>query len=57
LIHGRDDHVVPWRASSLPLLDVLPDVWLHVFGGVGHWTMIERTREFVALIEDFLAGG
>ena len=57
MIHGRDDHVVPWQASSLPLLDVLPDVRLHIFGGVGHWTMIERTREFVALVEDFLAGG
>jgi 2-hydroxymuconate-semialdehyde hydrolase len=54
MIHGRDDHVVPWRSSSLPLLDVLPDVRLHVFGGVGHWTMIERTAEFVALVEDFL---
>ena len=54
LVHGRDDHVVPLQSSSLPLLDVLPDAELHVFGGCGHWTMIERTQPFVALVQEFL---
>jgi pimeloyl-ACP methyl ester carboxylesterase len=53
LIHGRDDRVVPVEASSLPLLDRLADVRLHVFGQCGHWTMIERTAEFVRLVEGF----
>ena len=25
MVHGRDDRVVPWRISSAPLLDLLPD--------------------------------
>ena len=54
LVHGRDDHVVPLQSSSLPLLAVLPDVELHVFGGCGHWTMIERTRPFIDLVQEFL---
>jgi 2-hydroxymuconate-semialdehyde hydrolase len=55
LVHGRDDHVVPWRSSSAPLLDLLPDSRLHVLGGCGHWTMIEKTAEFLALVQPFLA--
>ncbi len=54
LVHGRDDHVVPLQSSSLPLLNVLPHAELHVFGGCGHWTMIERTEPFVALVQEFL---
>ncbi len=55
LVHGRDDRVVPFRSSSLPLLDVLADVRLHVFGACGHWTMIEHTREFNTAVLDFLS--
>jgi 2-hydroxymuconate-semialdehyde hydrolase len=53
LVHGRDDRVVPLRDSSLLLLDRLPDARLHVFGHCGHWTMIERTTEFVRLLDTF----
>lgn len=49
LIHGRDDHVIP-LASSLELLSLLPHVDLHVLGSCGHWTMIERTPEFLAQV-------
>lgn len=55
LVHGRDDRVVPMGDTSLPLVDRLSDVRLHVFGQCGHWTMIERTREFTDLVEDFLS--
>lgn len=54
LVHGRDDHVIPLSTSSLPLLDRLTEVELHVFGGCGHWTMIERTTDFVDLVQAFL---
>ncbi|ACZ87564.1 alpha/beta fold hydrolase [Streptosporangium roseum] len=54
LVHGRDDKVVPW-SSSAALLDLLPDSRLHVLGGCGHWTMIERTTDFLAVVEPFLA--
>jgi pimeloyl-ACP methyl ester carboxylesterase len=53
LVHGRDDRVVPLPDSSLRLLARLNDVRLHVFGQCGHWTMIERTAEFVRLVESF----
>ena len=55
MVHGSDDRVVPWRSSSGPLVDLLPDCRLHVIGGCGHWTMIEKTAEFLAVVEPFLA--
>jgi 2-hydroxymuconate-semialdehyde hydrolase len=56
MVHGRDDQVVPWRDSSAQLVDLLPDSRLHVLSGCGHWTMIEKTAEFLAVVQSFLAG-
>jgi len=56
MVHGRDDRVVPWRNSSAQLVDLLPDARLHVLSGCGHWTMIERTADFLAVVQPFLAG-
>jgi len=53
LVHGRDDQVIPVKAS-LQLLDLIDDAQLHVFGRCGHWTQIERSDEFAALVLDFL---
>jgi pimeloyl-ACP methyl ester carboxylesterase len=55
MVHGRDDRVVPWRSSSAQLLDLLPDARLHVLSDCGHWTMIERTADFLAVVQPFLA--
>jgi pimeloyl-ACP methyl ester carboxylesterase len=55
LVHGRDDRVVPWRVSSGQLVDLLPDSRLHVLSGCGHWTMIEKTDEFLAVVQPFLS--
>jgi 2-hydroxymuconate-semialdehyde hydrolase len=55
MVHGRDDRVVPWQVSSARLLDLLPDSRLHVLSGCGHWTMIEKTADFLAVIRPFLA--
>jgi pimeloyl-ACP methyl ester carboxylesterase len=55
MVHGRDDQVVPWRVSSGQLVDLLPDSRLHLLSGCGHWTMIEKTAEFLAVVEPFLA--
>jgi 2-hydroxymuconate-semialdehyde hydrolase len=54
LVHGRDDRVVPWRVSSAQLVDLLPDSRLHVLAGCGHWTMIEKTADFLAVVQPFL---
>jgi pimeloyl-ACP methyl ester carboxylesterase len=56
MVHGRDDRVVPWQVSSAQLLDLLPDSRLHVLSGCGHWTMIEKTTDFLAVVQPFLAG-
>jgi pimeloyl-ACP methyl ester carboxylesterase len=57
LVHGRDDRVVPWRSSSAPMVELLPDCRLHLIGGCGHWTMIEKTAEFLGVVEPFLSAG
>ena len=54
LVHGRDDRVVPWRVSSAQLVNLLPDSRLHVLSGCGHWTMIEKTADFLAVVQPFL---
>jgi 2-hydroxymuconate-semialdehyde hydrolase len=56
MVHGRDDRVVPWSDSSAQLVDLIPDSRLHVLAGCGHWTMIERTADFLAVVEPFLTG-
>jgi 2-hydroxymuconate-semialdehyde hydrolase len=35
-------------------LALLPDARLHVLSGCGHWTMIEKTAEFLAVVRPFL---
>jgi 2-hydroxymuconate-semialdehyde hydrolase len=55
MVHGRDDRVVPWRSSSAQLLELLDEARLHVLAGCGHWTMIERTADFLAVVQPFLA--
>jgi pimeloyl-ACP methyl ester carboxylesterase len=42
-------------ASSGQLIDLLPDARLHVLTGCGHWTTIEKTAEFLAVVRPFLA--
>jgi pimeloyl-ACP methyl ester carboxylesterase len=54
LVHGADDRVVPLRDGALPLLDLLPDVRLHVFGAAGHATPVERRAEFNRIVTTFL---
>ena len=55
LLHGREDRVVPWRSSSAQLVDLLSDGRRHVLSRGGRWTMSERTADFLAVIQPFLA--
>jgi 2-hydroxymuconate-semialdehyde hydrolase len=55
IFHGREDRVIP-MATSLRLLELIPDAQLHVFGNCGHWTQIEHAAEFNRLLRDFLLG-
>jgi 2-hydroxymuconate-semialdehyde hydrolase len=51
IVHGREDRVIP-LASSLKLLELLPNAQLHVFGRCGHWTQIEHAARFNRLVAD-----
>lgn len=53
IFHGREDRVIP-LATSLRLLDLIPQAQLHVFGNCGHWTQIEHAEEFTRILRDFL---
>ena len=56
LVHGRDDRV-PASACLVRSVrfDLLPDARLHVLASCGHWTMIEKTADFLAVVLPFLA--
>ena len=45
---------MPLRDGALALLELLPDVRAHVFGGCGHASPLERTDEFNRLLTTFL---
>jgi 2-hydroxymuconate-semialdehyde hydrolase len=55
LVHGYNDRVVPFKETSLRLMDLLPAARMHVFGRCGHWTMLEHTDAFNQLLVDFFA--
>ena len=52
IVHGREDRVIPLE-NSYSLLRLIDNAELHVFGKCGHWTQIERAREFADLIRAF----
>ena len=52
IIHGRDDLVIPLE-NSIRLNQLIDKSQLHVFGRCGHWTQIEKTKEFCELLRDF----
>ncbi len=53
IVHGRDDRVIP-VGNAHRLLELIDRARLHVFGRCGHWTQVEKAREFNMLIGAFL---
>lgn len=53
LVWGREDRVNPLDGALVPL-KLIPRAQLHVFGGCGHWAMVEKFDEFNALVTQFL---
>ena len=53
IVHGREDRVIP-LSTSMKLISALENAQLHVFGKCGHWTQIEHTQEFAAIVHNFL---
>jgi 4,5:9,10-diseco-3-hydroxy-5,9,17-trioxoandrosta-1(10),2-diene-4-oate hydrolase len=56
LIWGREDRVNPLD-GALVALKLIKRAQLHVFGGCGHWAMLEKFDEFNRLTADFLRDG
>ncbi len=52
-VHGREDVIVP-LAQSIRFHELIPNSELHVFGGCGHWTQIEKRERFIELVVPFL---
>lgn len=57
LIHGVQDRVVPAAATSLRLVEVLPNADLVVLGRCGHWAQVERAETFRAEVARFFSKG
>ncbi len=53
ILHGRDDRVVPYN-NALNMHQWLENSELHSFGNCGHWVQIERNKQFLRLVTDFL---
>lgn len=53
LVWGREDRVNPLD-GAFAALKLIPRAQLHVFGGCGHWAMLEKFDEFNTLTTQFL---
>lgn len=56
LVHGREDLVIPLE-TSLRLLQLIDNADLNVYSHCGHWSMIERSRDFNRAVREFLSEG
>lgn len=54
IVHGREDQVIPLQ-TSLRLIELIDNADLSVFSHCGHWSMIERTRDFNRNVAEFFA--
>jgi pimeloyl-ACP methyl ester carboxylesterase len=54
IVHGREDQVIPVQ-TSLRLMELIDNADLSVFSHCGHWSMIERTREFNRSVSEFFS--
>jgi 2-hydroxymuconate-semialdehyde hydrolase len=52
-VHGREDVIVPVTVASR-FSALLPNSELHIFGGCGHWTQIEKKDRFLDVVIPFL---
>lgn len=53
IVHGREDLVIP-VSNSYKLINLLENSEMHIFGGCGHWTQIEKADEFSELVKSFI---
>jgi pimeloyl-ACP methyl ester carboxylesterase len=53
IVHGREDQVIPVE-TSLKLEKLIDNADLKVYSHCGHWSMIERTKDFNRDVRNFL---
>lgn len=53
LIHGRNDRVIP-LSRSLSLAEAIPSADLHVFSNCGHWSQVERAKDFDVIVGGYI---
>jgi len=54
IVHGREDQVIPLQ-TSLRLMELIDNADLSVFSHCGHWSMIERTKDFNRSVSEFFS--
>jgi len=54
IVHGREDRVIPLQ-TSLRLAELIDNADLSVYSHCGHWSMIERTRDFNRQVGEFFS--
>jgi len=54
IVHGREDQVIPVQ-TSLRLMELIDNADLSVFSHCGHWSMIERTKDFNRIVSEFFS--
>jgi pimeloyl-ACP methyl ester carboxylesterase len=52
IVHGREDQVIPLQ-TSLRLAELIDNADLSVYSHCGHWSMIERSRDFNRQVAEF----
>jgi pimeloyl-ACP methyl ester carboxylesterase len=53
IVHGREDVIVPVALAS-HFSSLLQNSEMHIFGGCGHWTQIEKKERFLDVVVPFL---
>ena len=53
LIHGVQDVVIP-VSRSWDILNTVPHADAHIFSQCGHWSQVEKAKEFNTVIKDYL---
>lgn len=52
IIHGRHDKIIPVE-NAHKLHDLIPQSDLHILSQCGHWVQIERSRDFLSILNSF----